>query len=168
MAFRSKHDSAQQWNVVGVCDNCCQQWMTSFDVLAWQHVKPRGCGIEYLKVNKAEKVVRRRENTIIKTPVEFHRDYEKYQIGFSRPRHFAKCFTHSTHFILGRKYQRSAFLDFCDGTRIFLHIILYRTWHNESINDDKKSDLHTLSSSLTRSVYVLLLMSQSVADDVTM
>ena len=46
-------------------------------------------------------------------------------------------------------------------------IILFLTRHNESINDDKKDDLYTSSLCLTRSVFVLLMTSQSIADDVT-
>ena len=48
------------------------------------------------------------------------------------------------------------------------YVILFLTWHNESINDYKTDDLYTSSSCLTRSVLVLLMMSQSIADDVTM
>ena len=48
------------------------------------------------------------------------------------------------------------------------YIILFRTRHNESINYDKNDDLHTPSPCLTRSVYVLLMTSQSIVDDVTM
>ena len=48
------------------------------------------------------------------------------------------------------------------------YIILFLTWHNESISNNENDDLHTLSSFLTRLVYVLLMMSQSIADDITM
>ena len=40
--------------------------------------------------------------------------------------------------------------------------------HNESINDDKNDDLHTSSQRLTRSGYVMLMTSLSIADDVPM
>ena len=45
---------------------------------------------------------------------------------------------------------------------------IYITRHNESINDDKSNDLHTSTPCPMRSVYVLLMTSQSLADDVTM
>ena len=48
------------------------------------------------------------------------------------------------------------------------YIILFLTWHNESINNDKNNYLFTLSLCLTRSVFILLMTSQSIADDVTM
>ena len=38
----------------------------------------------------------------------------------------------------------------------------------ESTNDDKDDDLHTSLPCLTFSVFVLLMTSQSIADDVTM
>ena len=47
------------------------------------------------------------------------------------------------------------------------YITLFLTWHNESINDDKNNDFHTLTLCLTCTVYVLLLMSQLIADDIT-
>ena len=48
------------------------------------------------------------------------------------------------------------------------YIILFLTRHNVSINDDKNDNLYTLSQCLIRSVFVLLMRSQSIADDVTM
>ena len=48
------------------------------------------------------------------------------------------------------------------------YIILFLTRHNESIIDDKYDDLYASSPCLTRSVYVSLMTSQSIADDVTM
>ena len=42
------------------------------------------------------------------------------------------------------------------------------TWHNESINQYKNDDIHTSSLCFTCSFYVLLMMSQLIADDVTM
>ena len=47
------------------------------------------------------------------------------------------------------------------------YIILFQTRHNESINDDKTNDLYTSSPCLTRSMFGLLMTSQSIADDVT-
>ena len=48
------------------------------------------------------------------------------------------------------------------------HIILFLSPNDDSINDDKNDDLYTSSPCLTRSVFVLLMTSQSIADDVTM
>ena len=49
------------------------------------------------------------------------------------------------------------------------YIILFLTWHNEinESDDDKNNNLYTLSPCLTRTVFVLMMMSQSIADDVT-
>ena len=46
-------------------------------------------------------------------------------------------------------------------------IILYLIRHNEYVNDDKNDGLHTSSPCLNRSVFFLLMTSQSIADDVT-
>ena len=48
------------------------------------------------------------------------------------------------------------------------YIILFLTWYNEFINYDKTDDLYTSSPCLTRSFFVLLVTSQSIANDVTM
>ena len=48
------------------------------------------------------------------------------------------------------------------------YIILFLTRQNESINDDKNDDLYTLSPCPTLSGFVLVMTSQSIADDVTM
>ena len=48
------------------------------------------------------------------------------------------------------------------------YIILFLTRHNESNNDDKNDDPYTLSKCFTHSVFVPVLTSQSIADDVTM
>ena len=48
------------------------------------------------------------------------------------------------------------------------YIILFLRWHNKSINDAKKKDLHSSSPCLTRLLYVLLMTSQSIGDDATM
>ena len=48
------------------------------------------------------------------------------------------------------------------------YITLFLTWHNESINDDKNDNVYTSSPCLIRSASILLLMSQSIVDDVTM
>ena len=47
------------------------------------------------------------------------------------------------------------------------YIILFLTRHNESTNDNINDDLYTSSPCLTRSVSVLLMTSQLIADDVT-
>ena len=47
------------------------------------------------------------------------------------------------------------------------YIILFLTRHIEFIIDDKNDDLYTSSPCLTRSVFVLLMTSQSIANDVT-
>ena len=48
------------------------------------------------------------------------------------------------------------------------YIILFLARYNESINDDTNGDLYTSSLCLARSVFVLLMASQSITDDVTM
>ena len=48
------------------------------------------------------------------------------------------------------------------------YIIVFLTWHNESIHDDENDNLYTSFPCLTCSVVVLLTTSQSIADDVTM
>ena len=45
-----------------------------------------------------------------------------------------------------------------------VYIILFLTRHNKSINDDKNNNLYTLSQSLIRSVFALLVTSQWIAD----
>ena len=47
------------------------------------------------------------------------------------------------------------------------YIILFLTRQSESINDDKNDDFYTSSPCLTRAVFLLLMTSQSIADDVT-
>ena len=47
------------------------------------------------------------------------------------------------------------------------YIILFLTRHNDDKNNDKSVDLHTSTQYFTRKVYVLLMTSQSIADDVT-
>ena len=58
--------------------------------------------------------------------------------------------------------QVSAYTVFHDATYL---VSLTFTQHNESINDNKNDDLHTLTPCLIRSVYVLLMTSQSIACD---
>ena len=66
------------------------------------------------------------------------------------------------------KYQNNTWV----GAELVCHestyIILFLTGHNESINEDRNDDLNTSSPCLTRFIFVLLMMPQSIADDVTM
>ena len=48
------------------------------------------------------------------------------------------------------------------------YIILFLTQYNASITDEENDDLYTSSPCLTRSVFVLVMTSQSIADEVTM
>ena len=48
------------------------------------------------------------------------------------------------------------------------YIILFLTRYNESMNDEENDDLCAPSSSFTRSVFVLLMTSQTIPDDITM
>ena len=48
------------------------------------------------------------------------------------------------------------------------YIILFLTQNNESINDDTNDNLYPSSPCLTRSIFVVLMTLQSIADDVTM
>ena len=52
---------------------------------------------------------------------------------------------------------------FVTTVRYYMHYFIY-TRYNKSKNDDKDDDIHTS----TRLVYLLLMTSQPVADDVTM
>ena len=60
--------------------------------------------------------------------------------------------------------SRDGYFDCHEST----YIILFLARHNEFINDDKNDNLYTSSPCLARSVFVLLVTSQSIADDVTM
>ena len=46
-------------------------------------------------------------------------------------------------------------------------IILFLTQHNGDKNDDKNDDLHTSTPRFTRWIYIMLMTSQSIVDDVT-
>ena len=48
------------------------------------------------------------------------------------------------------------------------YIILFLTGYEESINDDENDDLYISSPCITCSVFVLLMTSLQIADDVTM
>ena len=68
----------------------------------------------------------------------------------------------------GNKYQNNPRVSAETVCQESAYIILFLTWHNESINDDKNDNFYTSSLCLTRLGFVLLMMSQSIADDVTM
>ena len=65
----------------------------------------------------------------------------------------------------GNKYQNNTRVSTETVRHESKYIILFLTRHNESIND-KNDDLYTSSPCLTRSVFVLQMTSQSIADDV--
>ena len=48
------------------------------------------------------------------------------------------------------------------------HNILFLAWHNESINDNNNDDLYTSSPCLTCTVFIPLMTSHSIPDDITM
>ena len=68
----------------------------------------------------------------------------------------------------GNKYQNNTWVSTETVRHESTYIILFLTRHNESVNDYKNDELYTSSPCLTRSVFVLLMTSQSIADDVTM
>ena len=68
-------------------------------------------------------------------------------------------------FIKHQSNTRVSSLQFVTGVT---YIILFLAQHNDSINYDKNDDLHTSTPCLTRSVNILLMTSQLIADDVTM
>ena len=68
----------------------------------------------------------------------------------------------------GNKHQNNTWVSAETVRNESTYIILFLTWHTESINDDRNDNLSTLSQCLTRSVFDLLMTSQSIADDVTM
>ena len=68
----------------------------------------------------------------------------------------------------GNKHQNNTRVSAETVRQESTYIILFLTRPNESINYDKNDDLYTSSSCLTRSVFVLLMTSQSIADGVTM
>ena len=68
----------------------------------------------------------------------------------------------------GNKYQNNTPVSAETVRHESTYINLFLTRYNESINDAKNDDLYTSSQCLTRSVFVLLMTSQSIADDVKM
>ena len=68
----------------------------------------------------------------------------------------------------GNKHQHNARASTETIRHESTHIILFLTRHNESVIDDTNDDLYISFSSLTCSVFILLMTSQSIADGVTM
>ena len=68
----------------------------------------------------------------------------------------------------GNKHQNNTRMTEKIVRRESTEIISFLAWHNEAINDEKIDDLHPSTPCLTHSVYILLMTSQSIADDVTM
>ena len=66
----------------------------------------------------------------------------------------------------GNKHHNNTWVSAETVCQESIYIIVFLTWHNESINDDKND--YTLSVWLTRLVFVLLMTSQSIANDITM
>ena len=66
----------------------------------------------------------------------------------------------------GNKHQNNTWVSAETVCHVSIYIILLLTQHNESINDDKNDKLYTSSPCLTRSVFILLMTSQSIVDDV--
>ena len=66
----------------------------------------------------------------------------------------------------GNKYQNNTRVSTETARHESTYIILCLTRLNESINDDKNDDLYA-SSPIARSVFILLMTSQLIADDVT-
>ena len=79
----------------------------------------------------------------------------------------------STYIILcltwhkGNKHENSTQVSAETVHRDSSYFILFLTWHNKSINDDKNDDIYTSSLCLTHAIFLLLMMSKSVADDIT-
>ena len=68
----------------------------------------------------------------------------------------------------GNKYQNYTWVSTETVRHENTYIILFLTWHTESINDDKNDDLYTSAPCLTGLVFILPMTSQSIANDVTM
>ena len=68
----------------------------------------------------------------------------------------------------GNKHQNNTRVSAKTVRHETTYIIIFLIRHNESINDDKNDDLYASSMCHTCSVFVLLMTSQSIADDVTM
>ena len=70
--------------------------------------------------------------------------------------------------LTGNKHQNNTRVSAETVRQESTYIISFLTRHNQSINYDRNGDHHTSSPCLTRSFFVLLMTSQSIADDVTM
>ena len=70
--------------------------------------------------------------------------------------------------LLVNKYQNNTQVSVETVRHESTYIVVFLTRHSESMNDEKNDDLYTSSPCLIRSVFVLLMSSQSIADDVTM
>ena len=68
----------------------------------------------------------------------------------------------------GNKHQNNTRVSIETVRHESTYIILFLTRPNESMRKDKNNDLYTSSPCLTCSVFILLMTSQSIADDVTM
>ena len=68
----------------------------------------------------------------------------------------------------GNKDQNSTLVSAETVRHESTYIILFLTRNNESINGDKNDNLYSSSPCLTRSIFVVLMTLQSIADDVTM
>ena len=66
------------------------------------------------------------------------------------------------------EYQNNTRVITEKGCHESTYIIVFLTWHTESINDDKNDDFYTSSPCLIRSGLVLLMTSQLIADYITM
>ena len=69
---------------------------------------------------------------------------------------------------LGNKHQNNTRLSAETVRNESTCNILFLTQHDESMNDDKNDNLYTSFPCLTHSVFILLMTSQSIADNVTM
>ena len=66
----------------------------------------------------------------------------------------------------GNKYKNNAQVSTETVRQESTYIVLFLTWHIESINEDKNDDLNKSSPCLTHSNFVLLMASQSIAGDI--
>ena len=83
---------------------------------------------------------------------------------FQRPRLFPEMRSNE-----GNKHQNNTRVSAETVRHESTNIILFLARHNKSINDDKNDDLYASSvPCLIRSVFVLVMTSQSIADDATM
>ena len=105
-----------------------------------------GCGVEFIENNVCTRVTNR----------------------FSAHERVILVFISRVAKQRGNEYQKKTRVSPETVRQNSTYIILFLTRHNESINDYKNDELYTSSPCLTRLVFVLLMTSQSIADDVTM